>query len=298
MNIKQVLQTKLGLSILLILPYLLDQTFQWITDQTGGFSLGFFGLELSHTPGFFLEHFYSASPELKSLYFFGIGFYLISLFILVYFVFLKRSLQIPYWVAFFLGGLLGYFLDGLTHSNIVYWFYLFGFQSSLSFIFMSVGCIGILVTSFQAISQQKKSEARKQIFVMDDQYNFCISIALTYIIYIISMGCFSYVFISNLMYTQINEMPTTASVQSLITRGLSFYLFLFIILSSILCIMFSFFIVNLSNKIYGPIYAFKKYIQEALISKKGSDRVFKLRRLDHFKFLEELAQQLKNSHKK
>ena len=57
------------------------------------------------------------------------------------------------------------------------------------------------------------------------------------------------------------------------------------------------FVVYISNKIYGPVYAFKKYVKEVFVSGEP-DRPFNLRKGDHFNDLQDLAGQLKDKYGK
>ena len=275
------------------LPGAVDLLFKWIVSSVGSVNLGPIGLKLSTEPGIVLTWLGSLGPAVQSLYFFGLGFFLIAVLTVVCLIFLKRKYHAGPYLPLLIGGLLGSISDGFINGSIEHWLHLFGWHTHVSFLCILTGTIGMLLRFFKKSPQKNK---RKQIFIMKDQYNFCLSVGLTYIIFTMSAGFFSYMFIAHILGAAWPAgSPTADTAQHLTVRALSLYLFLFIILSSFLSLVCSLFVVYLSNRIYGPVYAFTKYLKETLILKKDPGRDFRLRKDDHFKFLEELMKELKKS---
>ena len=284
--------------VLVVSPAILDSIFQWIVRSfmSDGLYLGPLVFKISYASGL-LSSLLLLSSNATSLIFLTISFYLIMVLLIVYVVFIWKLQRTQLWIALFTGGMLGYFLNGITHIQIVQWAHLFGASFNISFLCILFGFLGTIIFYFTERQQSKSKESRHQLFIMKDQYNFCLSISLTYILFIISTGCFSYLFISHLNTQIKNNISNVSYLEYITNYNIHLYLFLFIILSTFLCIVFSIFIAYMSNRIYGPIYSFKRYLTEWLITNKEPNYQFQLRKSDHFKFLEDFMQKLKTAKK-
>lgn len=281
---------------LVVTPFTLDYIFQWIVQSCAkaGFSLGPLAFKIIYASDT-LSSLLLLSSGVTSLIFLMLSFYLLLILLAVYVVFIWKLEKTQLWVALFTGGLLAYFLNGLIHSQVIQWVHLFGMGFNIAFICVILGLIGTVIFYFKERKQFRAKESRKQIFIMKDQYNFCLSISLTYVFFIISTGSFSYLFIRHLNEQIGAHIHQGGYLIHITTYNAHLYLFLFIILSVFLCVVFSLFLAYLSNRIYGPIYSFKKYITEWLIANKKPDYTFQLRKTDHFKFLEELMKELEKA---
>lgn len=91
----------------------------------------------------------------------------------------------------------------------------------------------------------------------------------------------------NYQFLVFADLPSFPNIQHI---GWSFFKFSIIILF-FLCVAVGVFFFYLSNKIYGPVYAFEKYLK-ALI-KGENPKKLKLRKNDQFRHLEDLAQEIK-----
>ncbi len=283
---------------LVVSPSILDSLFQWIVRSfmSDGLRLGPLLFEISYASGA-LSSLLLLSSNVTSLIFLVISFYLMMILLTVYVIFIWKLQKTQLWIALFTGGMLGYFLNGLMNIQVIQWVQLFGMGFNISFLCVLFGFFGTIIFYFTERRQVKSREGRRQLFIMKDQYNFCLSISLTYILFIISTGCFSYLFISHLNTQVKNNISNLSYLEHITSYNTQLYLFLFIVLSTFLCIIFSIFIAYLSNRIYGPIYSFKKYLTEWLIINKEPNHQFQLRKSDHFKFLEDFMQELKTKKK-
>lgn len=285
--------------VLVISPFILDNIFQWIVRSfiSNGLRLGPLAFKISYDSGV-LPSLLLLSSNATSLVFLAISFYLMMILLTVYVIFIWKLQKTQLWIALFTGGMLGYFINGITHTRVVQWIHLFEAGFNISFLCILFGFLGTIIFYFTERQQSKNREGRRQLFIMKDQYNFCLSISLTYILFIISIGCFSYLFISHLNTQIKNNISNLSYLEHIASYNIHLYLFLFIILSTFLCIVFSIFIAYMSNRIYGPIYSFKKYLTEWLITNREPNHKFQLRKSDHFKFLEDFMQELKTAKKK
>ncbi len=284
------------IGLCLFLPWLADWLLRLVLSGAfgGSFNIGGVGFQVSQASGVFPEWFSAISPATQSAYFLVGSFYLVALVSLTYIVFFRHRQKSTFpWSFLLMGGVLALLANGLMQNTITYLINIFGFRTNIAFLCVLVALLGILVSYFKTKPELKDS--RKQLFILQDQYHFCLSIGLTYIIFIIAIGVFSYIFIANILSTVAITMQGMSQSQIIDTmaRYSNFYFFLFMVLASFLAIVCSLFVIYLSNKIYGPIYAFQKYLKSVVIDKKQPERGrFTLRKNDHFKFLEDFMREL------
>ena len=286
---------------LMLCPLLLDSIFRWMVSfSTEGVHLGPLALKINFSTGFFYSMLMMYSHS-TSLLFLLLGFYLLLILLIVYVISAWQLKKTKRWVALLAGGLLGYFTNGLINGEIVHWAAIFGTGFNFSIICMVAGIAGGVFYYFkERVAPPERMEGRKTLFIMSDQYNFFLSISLTYICFMISMGFFSYLFFTR-FYAQVKEyVPSIMQIENITNYNIHLYLFLFIVLSTFLCILFALFIAYLSNRIYGPVYAFKRHLEAWWMenNEKEKGREFRLRKSDHFKLLEEFMKKLKNKQSK
>ena len=147
---------------------------------------------------------------------------------------------------------------------------------------------GWLVILFQLIVLKKhiwrENERRKSFLVMK---NFQIQ----FLAYCSSIFVLVSVFFILLNYQFINFISLTEG-QDLKQLSFAFFSYCFFILI-IIYFSIGIFFLYISNKVFGPVYAFERYIKE-LLNNKNLKKDFKLRKNDQFKQLEGLAKDIKD----
>ena len=154
---------------------------------------------------------------------------------------------------------------------------------NLADIFQTVAWLFILL---QIIVFRKhiwrKTEKRKQFIVMKVyQFQFIVYCVLAFFCLSAFFLLLNYQFIG---YIKVINFANIHQVSSSFLKYSFFILFLF---CSFICIFF----IYLSNKIYGPIYAFQRYIKSLLAGENPKD--LQIRKNDHLKHLETLAKDIK-----
>ena len=127
-------------------------------------------------------------------------------------------------------------------------------------------------------------EKRKTLLVLKKhQYEF--------IIYVLWMVLFTFLLTTLVGLDFLNRMSeASVTQQSDISSNFPFYAFYLFV---IFLIPILFITIYFSNKIYGPIYAFERYVKSLLEGKVPSHKL-NLREKDQFKHLEKLAEEIKN----
>ncbi len=182
-------------------------------------------------------------------------------------------------------------IDKIFSKSSIDWIAIFNHYISLNDIYILVGLaltIFFFIKNYSTIFY--KHSLRKTMIIEKDQYTFCTYIILSYLIFIAGFGTF---FMTTFSIMSDNIMTTSSNQTNLILS----VLLPFVLLSTCFLLMMSIFTIYLSNKIYGPVYAFKKYIKDVLLSGEAN-RSLHLRKGDHFKDLSDLASQLGTKYKK
>ncbi len=221
-----------------------------------------------------------------------LGIFFLYIFFLLNFILIKRVMGFRLSLAVFTAGMMGDSLDILFQgAGAAELFRLSHISFGLSDVYVVVGLILTLffvVKDYSVIFQ--KDNLRKKILIEKEQYSFCFYVILPYFLFVVGFYMFFHVFIQMVL----GSAPRLSmSTQSYIINT---FLTLFSVLSLCFLLTLAIFVFYFSNKVYGPVYAFKKYINEVLKGK--ADRLFKLRSGDHFQDLVPLASELKQKIKK
>ena len=130
----------------------------------------------------------------------------------------------------------------------------------------------------------KKEEKRRSFFILKKyQYQFLAYCTAIFVLVSVFFILFSYQFFSFLDFNGSYDL-----------KSLSFFFFLMLFfLLAFIYFFIGLFFIYVSNKIYGPVFAFEKYIRKLLKGEEPGD--FKLRSHDQFKNLQVLAQDIKKS---
>ena len=265
----------------LVLLSVLDQLVQWFNM---GASQSFFSVDV------FAVRFY------KTIVFNSIvGLYFLCLFFLVNFILIGRFLGLRLALSLFTAGMLGDSLSIFFHSSAVRagLFQIGGIDIEFSYIYI---VLGSLLTLFFIVRDHSlifnKNNLRKTLIIEKNQYIFCFYVILPYLLFVFGFYMFFHIFI------QISLASTSRVSLGAQSQIINNFFSLFSVLSLCFLLTLVIFIFYLSNKIYGPVYAFKKYIKDVLIKNKAKDQPFKLRGGDHFQDLPELAEELRQRLKK
>lgn len=259
-----------------------------------GFSLGspiknynlIFGWQISSGDSVFVNLFFSVILCLFLFY------YVLSLVMIPRkFYYLQTGFSILF--AGFSSNLINKLLNGYT-LDFIRWspFSTLNIYFNLADLFQNLAWLIILSQLFLLRKGLWRiDERRKHIFIKNSQQiQFIAYSALTFL-------CISlFILIFNHQILSFVGFDTVSNVKRSTYPFIKYSIFLLIILFLFIGIFFLY----LSNKIYGPIYAFEKYVRALLKGKNPED--FKLRKDDQFKNLEFLAKDLKkrllNSSKK
>ena len=166
----------------------------------------------------------------------------------------------------------------------------------LSFSLSSIAILsGLILFAVLCIKNRsiyfRKNNLRKTLIIMQDQYTFCSLLIGSYCLLLFSIGVFFYIYLNNVLsnVNVVNE-PFYSELNS-------YFVFFYTVLAMFYLLIGFIFIIYLSNKIYGPIHSFKRYIKSLLIHK-NVDHDFNLREGDHFRDLIDLAKDLSSRYKK
>ena len=255
----------------------------------GKFSLGpiSLGLHKSHVMGDIAQH--------KNLIYSSfLGVFFLSLFLVLNLILTQRLLGLRVALALFTASMLGDSIDTVFRGVSMQWFSLFQLKFNLNTILL---LSGLFLTVFFTIKDRNilfnKNSLRKSLFVEKDQYLFCFYMLFPYLLFSSGFYMFFHIFIQGLF----NSLPHVP--ENIRTQALNSFLLIFSSLSLCFFLLLVIFVFYYSNKIYGPIYAFKKYIKEVFLKGSAPARDFKLRSGDQFKDLPGLISQMKAKfHKK
>ena len=163
-----------------------------------------------------------------------------------------------------------------------------GIYFNLADIFQTIAWPVILLQFFLLKKYiWKEKEKRKRLLVMTtDQFQFIGYSALTFF-------CISTFFlILNYQFLGFIEVINFSNIRPISNSFFKYSFFMLLLLS----VFVGTFFLYLSNKIYGPIYAFEKYVKALLNGENPKD--LRLRKHDQFKHLEDLAKDIKENLKK
>ena len=227
---------------------------------------------------------------IKTISSFGFSIFFLFLFFVLNLVLTHRLMGFRISFAFFTAGILGESVDIIFRGSTLEWIVFFNYNISLAQIYILIGTVFIL---FFCIKDRAilfhKNNLRSKMFVEKDQSIFCCQILFCYILFI---GAYYMFFLSfmNIIFSQF--VQTSESLQG---QLMSTFFILFSILSICFLLIMTMFSVYLSNKIYGPVYAFKKYLKDIFMNEMPT-RPFKTRKGDHFDDIPDLINELQSKY--
>ena len=224
---------------------------------------------------------------------FGFSSFFLFLFFVLNLVITKKLLDFRIAMALFTAGMLGGGADMVFQGSIISWIVFFDRYLSLADLYV---VMGTGLTLYYSIKYRSvifhKNNMRSKIFIERDQYVFCFYVLFSYLIFVAAYCLFSLIFIKMV----VGHFVAGAQYMGLESKLEKVFLTLYFILSFAFFIIMTMFTVYVSNKVYGPVYAFKKYIRDVLLFD-GNVRSFKLRKGDHFEDLSDLASQLTDKYR-
>ncbi|MBC6415777.1 MAG: signal peptidase II [Bdellovibrionales bacterium] len=216
------------------------------------------------------------------------------LFSFYYFIFIlfssrkeKTLLQIS--ISFLFAGWLSNFLNKLSQLYVLDYIKWEIFRSitiyfNLADMFQTVGWF-LLILQIIYFRKQiwREYERRKKLLVLKKlQYQF---LAYCSFIFVLLSVFFILLIQKILTVLELSNNPLIKEISHSFLVAYFFSLFF-------LYFFFGLFFIYISNKIYGPIYAFERYIRE-ILEGKNTEKDFHLRKGDQFKHLEKLAKDIK-----
>ena len=253
--------------------------------------LGPIGFSLERVP-FTIGNPMDISQYILSISSFGFCIIFIFLFFVLNIVLTDRLMNIRLSMALFTAGMLGSGIDMIFKENIFNYIVLFNVHMNLQDIYIVLGSLLTLIYAIQNRSILfRKNNLRRILFVERDQYIFCFHILIGYLLCI----CAFYTFFFSFMKIVFSYFTDISSMQE--GQIMTIFSVLYFVLSLSFFLIMIAFAAFLSNKIYGPVYAFKKHIRDVFLNKQNN-RPFKLREGDHFKDMQDLITQLKSEYLK
>ena len=276
----------------LALPVLIDQLTKWIallllsesipTSELIGFGI--------YKEALILSGQFNISQYVKIVSSFGFSMLFLLLFFVLNLMLVQRVIGFRVGIAVFVAGMIGESIDMIFYGASQNWVKLFNAYVNLTDLYI---LLGVVLTVFFCIKDRailfRKNNLRKKMLVEKDQTIFCFYILFSYLLFIGAVFIFFLSFIKIIFNGFLEVSP---DLQSQLIK-------VFFVLFSILCMCFLLitcaFSLYISNKIYGPVYAFKKYMRDVFILGLPV-RPFKLRAGDHFNDIPELVEQLQSKY--
>ena len=260
-----------------------DQTFDGSSFL--GFSLekvqnNYFIFVLKMTGDFFFVYFILLSLWVSFSFYY---------FVFIYFKGHKKYYPLKLSASLVFGGWFSNLIDKLIQSYVldyIRWdIFKFVFYFNLADFIQTCGWIIFIyyIISLRSDIFRKHDKRSRWIVFNKLQYQF-----LGYFTLIFGLIAFFFILLIYQLFVAIGVLED-AAVKSLV---ISFFKGLLVALVFLYIFVGSFF-AYFSNKIYGPVYAFEKYMRAIMARKKGLTK-FQLRQNDHFENLEVLAKDLKN----
>ena len=215
------------------------------------------------------------------------------LFFVINLVLIQRLMGFRVGLSLLTAGLIGEIISFFWGGKVTGWLVFSKIYLNLMDIYL---IIGGFITVFFFIKYRSvalhRSNLRVTIFTDPGQYVFCFYVLFTYFIFSLSSGLLFIVFL------KVYSLQTNTSLFFNNTNTVGYFVMLLFLLFSCFFFIMLLSIAYFSNKIYGPVYAFKKYVREVILAESPEDRPFNLRKGDHFRDLINLATELKDKYGK
>lgn len=276
----------------LIVTWLIDRVSKIAASQMPGVSThGPVSFILHHNHGAMLGLFSDLPAVLRIVSLSTGGAFLICSYAIVQYLLPSRSLVLRSGLSILLGGILGNVADRILYGYVID-FIVLGTPSLSSPAFNladALQWVGYAMVVFAIIREGDifwpENNARKRYWINKKfQLKYCLVLMAVGLGLTVVSLVFSYTYLRVTISELVGNNPFL----------LNKFLIPFVITYAIICIAFCgiLFAVGrlISHRIAGPVYAFERFILDAL---EGKDRPLKLRSGDEFRHLEELAEKVR-----
>lgn len=265
-------------------------TKEWAMTLTGVRSFGYLHFMLHHNHGAMLGLFSDLPAVLRVVSLSTGGAFLLCTYAIIQYLLPIKSLTLRAGLSTLIGGIIGNVTDRIIHGYVVDFIVVGTPQlSSPAFnIADALQWVGYLMIVWAVIREGEllwpENNVRKQYWV---NYRFQIKYSLFLMGVGLSLTTISLVFSYTYMRVTIAEL--IGNNPQMLNKFLGPYIITFVIICLAFCAIL--FAVGrlISHRIAGPLYAFERFLDEAL---QGNAKGLKLRAGDEFKHLEELAEEV------
>lgn len=275
----------------LITVWFLDfLTKEWAMTLTGVRSFGYLHFMLHHNHGAMLGLFSDLPAVLRVVSLSTGGAFLLCTYAIIQYLLPIKSLTLRAGLSTLIGGIIGNVTDRIVHGYVVD-FIVIGTPelSSPAFnIADALQWVGYLMIVWAVIREGEllwpENNVRKQYWV---NFSFQLKYSLFLMAVELSLTLISLVFSYTYLRVTISEL--IGNNPMMLNKFLVPYVITFVIICLAFCAILFAIGRLISHRIAGPLYAFERFLDEAL---KGQTKGLKLRAGDEFKHLEELAEEI------
>lgn len=285
------------ISVLLI-AILIDQfTKRWASGLTREHTYSIVKIILVHNQGAMLGLFSELPAVLRIVTLSTSGIFILCLFALVQYLIPKKLLSLRVSLSILVGGILGNVLDRIFYGYVIDFMAvkINEWNSPIWNMADVIQWIGYILMIYFLIKYSEQlwpdKNERKTFWVNRKfQIKYSLFFAVTGLFLTLISAVFSYT------YLKVTLQELVGNNYILIEKFTKPFIFTFIILSIMFCLILFTVGKLISHRIAGPLYAFERFLSEILegkgLTKNGA--ALKLRTNDDFKHLEQLAEQIKN----
>lgn len=281
----------------LLVVIILDQITKIWANGITDTQIGFIRLVLVHNHGAMLGLFSELPAVLRIVTLSTSGVFILCIYSLLQYLISKRLLSLRLGLSILVGGILGNVLDRILYGYVIDFIAIRigSFHSpvwNLADVIQWVGYAIMTVALIKNSHDLWPDQNTRKSFWVNKKFQ------IKYSLFISSIGLFltliGFVFSYTYFKVTLEELVgmNSSAVQKFITPFIITYFVLTCIFLLILFLVGKF----ISHQVAGPIYAFERFLKEALDGDglKKSGAALKLRTGDEFKHLEELAEKVKS----
>jgi signal peptidase II len=272
----------------LVLTWLVDRlTKEWASGLVEVKTYGIMNFILHHNPGAMLGLFSNLPPVLRIVSLSTGGAFLFCTYAIIQYLLPIKSLNLRCGLSILLGGILGNVTDRIMYGHVID-FLVFGQASWLSPAFNLADALQWVGYGLIVYAITKEGDLLWPANNVRKMYWINPRFQLKYCFFLLGVGfCVGLVaLVFSYTYLRVTMIELSGHNSMILDKFLIPYLMTFTLITLGFCA--ALFMVGkiISHKIAGPLYAFEKFVTEAM---EGKNRPFKLRSHDEFKNLEVLA---------
>lgn len=281
---------------LLILTIVLDQlSKRWALKQPEQ-TYGYLKILLVHNHGAMLGLFSDLPAVLRIVTLSTSGVFILSIYSLIQYLIPGRVLSLRLSLSILVGGILGNVLDRIFYGYVIDFIaVVYGsWHSAIWNVADMIQWLGYALMVYALIRHSEKlwpDQNERKTFWVNRKFQIKHSILFTATGLFLTLvsSVFSYTYLKVTLEEIVGFNPT------LIQKFTKPFLFTFLILTTLYCIILFSVGKLISHRIAGPLYAFQRFLEQILDGKglTKSGAALKLRTNDDFKHLEELAEDIR-----